>query len=191
MALCSMHACMPYVWRNFGLTLTSITSYSRQAMQFLLRFEHFFFFFLFVGALNPGSQKYQSSQRRKVQGGMHHAYLGRPCTRANQIMWDSYPLNPPAIPPCPERCGTAGEPDFTYTRWVPWKPCLTPEGLGSGWDTSANRRRKKVQYHSTQGYKTARPTRACPACHAITQQAYGFKGNHSRALKNEERRSPI
>ena len=151
----------------------------------------FFFFFLFVGALNPGSQKYQSSQRRKVQGGMHHAYLGRPCTRANQIMWDSYPLNPPAIPPCPERCGTAGEPDFTYTRWVPWKPCLTPEGLGSGWDTSANRRRKKVQYHSTQGYKTARPTRACPACHAITQQAYGFKGNHSRALKNEERRSPI
>ena len=103
----------------------------------------FFFFFLFMGASNPGSQKYQSSQRRKAQDGMHHAYLGRPCTRANQIMWDSYPLNPPAIPPCPERCGTAGEPGFTYTRWVPWKPCLTPKGLGSGWDTSANRRHKR------------------------------------------------
>ena len=102
-----------------------------------------FFFFLFMGASNPGSQKYQSSQRRKAQDGMHHAYLGRPCTRANQIMWDSYPLNPPAISPCPERCGTAGEPGFTYTRWVPWKPCLTPKGLGSGWDTSANRRHKR------------------------------------------------
>ena len=108
-----------------------------------MRTEGSHFFFLVVGASNPGSQKYQSSQRRKAQDGMHHAYLGRPCTRANQIMWDSYPLNPPAIPPCPERCGTAGEPGFTYTRWVPWKPCLTPKGLGSGWDTSANRRHKR------------------------------------------------
>ncbi len=86
--------------------------------------------FLFMGASNPGSQKYQSSQRRKVQDGMHHAYLGRPCTWANQIMWDSYPLNPPAIPPCPERYGTAGEPDFTYTREVsPLSRFLFPDSI--------------------------------------------------------------
>ena len=66
-----------------------------------------------------------------------------------------------------------------------------PEGPWLRMGHFCKQKAQKVQYHSTQGYKTARPTRACPACHAITQQAYGFKGNHSRALKNEERRSPI